>query len=624
MAKLEETDLNSLKAEAEAYWHSARAEVEEFEEASKALKTAKPLLKKMASFAHDWKHFSRIGLLLRSIDPANDPMGMGLMEWIDFGVLNESKYMDINKRELRMNEWANFAPIIREDALKELQKLADLAEKRDKPKPKTQKRQVFELLREKYGDRLRLNVMSKQVELGGVTIKPDYLYLELLDDDIDVSKEFASDSFYYLANQNQYHPVKDYLTKVYKLYGKTGVLENASSKYLGTANPLYDVFVRKFAISAVARVFDPGCKVDTALILQGKQGARKSSFYSILAGEWFDDSLSNATTDKDEKLKLHGTWIMEWAELESIFGRKDVSSVKSFLSCATDKLRPPFARTTQAYPRHSIICGSTNTDDFLLDSTGSRRFWVLPVGKIDIKALKADRDRFWADAVALYKAGAQWWLTESEQVQSIAVNDDYQRDDTWLEPIRLFSQTLDQISVKQVLEHLGIDLAHQDRQAQTRCSDILRLLGYEKKHSRAGKIWKKGSHGSQGHTNQTESHIDCDPYSDPYKSIGHSDPSNSCDPVQQGSTWVTPKTNTQQGLQLSVTHVTQKNDQKQEKTISVGASVSYLGAEWKKADLFGKGDVVVVAIDGDFATVSRRGWKERHEFLLSELGVRHA
>jgi len=495
----------------------------------------------------------------------------------------------------------------------------DVASQSEAEKPKSVKRQTFEALKERYSQRLRLNIMSKQVELDGKQIKPDYLYLELLEEGYDCSKEMASDAFYFFATQNQYHPVRQYLDSVHKQHGQTGVLDNASAKYLGTTNPIYDVFVRKFAISAVARVFSPGCKVDTALILQGKQGARKSTFYSVLAGPWFDDSLSNATTDKDEKLKLHGTWLMEWAELESIFNRKDVSSVKSFMSSATDKLRPPFARTTENYPRHSVICGSTNTDDFLLDSTGNRRFWVLPVAKIDIDALVHDRDRFWADAVHLYKSGAQWWLTDKEQQESQQINQDYQRDDTWTDPIKAYCESLDKVTIKAILEHLGIELSKQDRQSQIRVADILRQLGYVKKHSRAGKYWV-----TEGHrvTDGTTSGLQRDPSSDlslNFESMGHT---VDCDPVNgdlsSDSNRVTPETVTQQGLKGDVTHVTHNFDQNQEKKFAVGEAVKYIGKNHQTARYWQHGKPAIEAIHGSLATVSK-GYGLKIQVKLTEL-----
>lgn len=161
-------------------------------------------------------------------------------------------------------------------------------------------------------------------------------------------------------------------------------------------------------IGAVARALSPGCKLDTALILQGKQGFKKSTFFKILAGDYFDDSLG-AVSDKDERLKLHRFWFIEWSELESIFKGRDVSQTKAFLSSSIDAVRPPYCRDTQDFARASIIVATTNKDEFLSDETGNRRFWIIPVKKrIDTKLLRKERNAIWAAAVLAYKSGEQW------------------------------------------------------------------------------------------------------------------------------------------------------------------------------------------------------------------------
>ncbi|NEP19743.1 MAG: hypothetical protein F6J97_23125 [Leptolyngbya sp. SIO4C1] len=92
----------------------------------------------------------------------------------------------------------------------------------------------------------------------------------------------------------------------------------------------------------------------------------------------FDDSVGSVS-DKDERLKLHKSWFVEWAELEVVFRRKDVSAVKAFITTQTDQIRPPYGRAVMEFPRPSIIVGTTNFDEFLADPTGNRRFWVIGI-----------------------------------------------------------------------------------------------------------------------------------------------------------------------------------------------------------------------------------------------------
>ena len=154
--------------------------------------------------------------------------------------------------------------------------------------PKSNRQRTYEAIRSSYGKRLRLNIMTKQVEMDGTPLSSDLLYLDLLETGIDASKEFVSDCFLKLASKNEHHPVQDYLLTCKLKYGdeSLSLLDNCATRYLGAKNEIFNTFLRKTLIAAVARAFvdstpktkKEGVKVDTALILQGRQGKRKSAF----------------------------------------------------------------------------------------------------------------------------------------------------------------------------------------------------------------------------------------------------------------------------------------------------------------------------------------------------------
>ncbi|MEM1256627.1 MAG: VapE domain-containing protein [Cyanobacteria bacterium P01_H01_bin.21] len=353
-----------------------------------------------------------------------------------------------------------------------------------KEKPNAFKR-AYHFIDQLWAERLRFNDFTKEVELEGNAIELSDLKVELaITENLDLSLEKLELILGHIAKRNRYHPVKRYLMQCFAQYSDTDILDTLAQQYFGCEQPIYNAFLKRTLIAAVARVFEPGCKVDTVLILQGKQGFHKSSFFKSLVGaEYFDDSLG-AISDKDEKLKLHKTWVVEWAELESVFKRKDIATTKAFLSSSIDVVRPPYNRQSVRMERQSIIVGTTNQDEFLSDVTGNRRFWVIPVQRsIGLEQLKQDRDLIWGAAVALYKANEQWWLTPEEEQQAEILASDFLTSDPWQSKIAAYlsEHQLNIVTTNEILNNcLEIELAHQTRRAQMRVADCLKEIGWEK------------------------------------------------------------------------------------------------------------------------------------------------
>jgi len=341
-----------------------------------------------------------------------------------------------------------------------------------------------------WGDRIRLNLLSQKLELDGEPIKSsEVVYLDLAEQhQIEMPKGEALDIVLRLARQREYHPVREYLMSVDGSHGSdTSILDDLATRYFGAADPIFNVYMKKFLIGAVARVMRPGCKLDTVPVLQGKQGEQKSAFWETIAGKgvdgskWFDDSLGDCG-DKDEKMKLYRTWFMEWAELEHVFKRKELGAVKAFLTSSVDVLRVPYGRSVDEFPRHSVIVGTSNEDDFLADPTGDRRYWVIPVLKeIDLELLRQERDRIWAAALNLFLQGEQWWLTREEQAISTTANDEWRSDDPWSDAIAAYIKNFDFVTISEALEFgVEVEVGRQGKAEQMRVSAILKRLGWKK------------------------------------------------------------------------------------------------------------------------------------------------
>ncbi len=341
---------------------------------------------------------------------------------------------------------------------------------------------LLEYVSNKYRDRLKLNELKQRVELDGEEYALDRAYLTLAKhDSINAPKAKAADVFREVAIENTYNPVKNYLEVVEKTASPIS-LDNLSSRYFGTDNPLYDAFLKRTLIAAVARTYEPGCKHDLALVLQGKQGIKKSTFFSVLGGDWFDDSMGDGR-NKDDLIILNKCWIQEWGEIERVFGKRQAGELKAFITRKKDTFRQPYGMTALEHARRSIIVGSVNDSQFLVDPTGNRRYCVIPiqVKRINIKQLKQERDRIWAAAVKAYHQGEQWWLTEEEEKLSTANNQQFQIVDEWESAISNYLTSRTIVSITEILTQVfDYELGKIDRSSQMRVGTILTSLGWKK------------------------------------------------------------------------------------------------------------------------------------------------
>jgi hypothetical protein len=241
---------------------------------------------------------------------------------------------------------------------------------------------------------------------------------------INVKSNVTAEAVQTVAREHSFHPVRDYLQAL-KSDGKERVYTWLIA-YLGCPDtPWTRAVGRRWLISAVARIMQPGCQADYCLLLEGIQGLKKSSALSALAGDdWFTDNISDLGS-KDSRLDLRGKWIIEWAELANM-RRHEAEKVKAFLTARIDHFRAPYGRRTEDMPRSCVFAGTTNDETPFIDSTGNRRFWPVRCGEIDIEALRRDRDQLWAEAYILYKNGEPWWL-ESAELNKLAVAEQEER-----------------------------------------------------------------------------------------------------------------------------------------------------------------------------------------------------
>lgn len=234
-----------------------------------------------------------------------------------------------------------------------------------------------------------------------------------------------------VSAERLYHPIKEYFETLE--WDGTERLDTLLIDYLGAEDTQYVRSVtRKTLTAAVARVYEPGIKFDSILVLNGPQGIGKSTLFALLGKQWYSDSLSiSDMKDKTAAEKLQGYWILELGELAGI-KKVDVETVKSFVTRTDDKFRQSYGVAVESHPRSCIIVGSTNSEGgFLRDITGNRRFWPVHVtgsGKHHPWELQ-DVDQIWAEAIERYRAGEELYLKGRVAADAYAMQQDAMESD---------------------------------------------------------------------------------------------------------------------------------------------------------------------------------------------------
>jgi hypothetical protein len=290
-----------------------------------------------------------------------------------------------------------------------------------------------------------------------------------------------------VARGNPRNVLREWLESL--TWDQTPRLHDLLPRGFGTRQDIYHVRVGEcWLVSMVARALQPGCKVDTMPVFEGSQGAGKSSALAILGGEWFGECHEDFGS-KDFVLSLKGCWLIEVAEMHA-FRRADVDRLKGIMSTRIDRVRVPYGRVTEEHPRQSVFAGTTNRDDWQADDTGARRFWPVRCGFLNHDWLRENREQLFAEAVARFRAGDDWWSVPTVQAADAA--DERRPEDPWEEVIAGYVDINRTYSARELLgTPLNIDIENQSNAAAKRVGSILRRLGWTSYVSHNGTATKR-------------------------------------------------------------------------------------------------------------------------------------
>lgn len=310
-----------------------------------------------------------------------------------------------------------------------------------------------------------------------------------------MGKETVRDAIIEVAMRDMRNCVKDWVES--QEWDNTQRLERFFVDVFGAADTPYVRAVgRNFWLSMLARVYQPGCKVDNMIVLEGSQGVGKSTAIALIGGAWYAEQHESATNAKAFAEILQGKLVIEISEMDA-FDRAEVKRVKSVVSNRSDRYRPSYGRYAKDHPRQGVMIGSTNKDDWNRDDTGARRFWPIKTRGVNLRLLIEQRAQLFAEAAARYRAGEKWWLVPEDAAKA----EQESRFDShpWIELISEYLIGRHEVTTNQIMQGpLGMEARELNKRAEMDVAGCLRYLGWEKQgnkriEGRVRKVWVRAS-----------------------------------------------------------------------------------------------------------------------------------
>ena len=289
----------------------------------------------------------------------------------------------------------------------------------------------------------------------------------------------------YAAIKNSYCPIRTYLEKCEKTAFPHPDWARVGEVFLGNRNHLASVALQRMMIGAVARAFNPGVSMSWLPILVGAQGVGKSMFSrSLVPQDLFAEVTTPLETLMKEQYRLHVAWLLELPEIDHFFNVRNIENFKNLITTRIDETRRPYASLPERLPRRFVLIGTTNRNQFLVDSTGNRRFVPLEIASgflIPWKRIAEERDQLWAAAIHAYRNQEPYEFLSDEIAQISEYIQEFGDPDPWMDKVAGYVSIREEVTAADVLSHaLELDPRAQDRRAARRVVDVLQSLGWRR------------------------------------------------------------------------------------------------------------------------------------------------
>ena len=290
----------------------------------------------------------------------------------------------------------------------------------------------------------------------------------------------------YGASINSYCPIKKYVEHCAATATPHPEWDRIGEVFLGNNHALATQAMQRMMIGAVARAMNPGCSMSWLPILVGAQGVGKSMFARSLVPErLFSEVTTPLDTLMKEQYRLHVAWLLELPEIDNYFNIRNIENFKNLITTRMDEVRRPYASLPERLQRRFVLIGTTNRNQFLIDSTGNRRFVPLEIGDnflIPWKQIAEERDQLWAAAVQAYRANAPFEFNSGEIAAIAEYITEFGDPDPWMEKISQYVNAREEVTAAEVLTAaLELDPRQQGRREGRRAADCLQAMGWRRK-----------------------------------------------------------------------------------------------------------------------------------------------